>query len=281
MENLDENIAKIIKASYPYIKEFNPAQKAVLDSGYIDDKSNYIIAIPTASGKTVLGVLGLLKSLINGSKAIYAVPLVSIQNEKINEFKKFEEFGIKVGRHPNSSDLAVMVFESFDSLTRYNWNVLRDIDSIVIDEFHMIGEDSRGPTIECALTRSRIINPSMRIIALSATLANMDDIKNWLNGKVIEHDYRPLPLKKQVLDNEMFNVKTVGPAHDPSVDAVNLANLYDAVMSNKDTLLDEYKKVLGKFSHFPEPVNKVVQKLVSGESVSPEDFEQEIKKYID
>ena len=208
MENLDENIAKIIKASYPYIKEFNPAQKAVLDSGYIDDKSNYIIAIPTASGKTVLGVLGLLKSLINGSKAIYAVPLVSIQNEKINEFKKFEEFGIKVGRHPSSSDLAVMVFESFDSLTRYNWNVLRDIDSIVIDEFHMIGEDSRGPTIECALTRSRIINPSMRIIALSATLANMDDIKNWLNGKVIEHDYRPVPLKKQVLDNEMFNVKT-------------------------------------------------------------------------
>ncbi len=80
---------------------------------------------------------------------------------------------------------------------------------------------------------------------------------------------------------EMFNVKTVGPAHDPSVDAVNLANLYDAVMSNKGTLLDEYKKVLGKFSHFPEPVNKVVQKLVSGESVSPEDFEQEIKKYID
>ena len=141
MENLDENIAKIIKASYPYIKEFNPAQKAVLDSGYIDDKSNYIIAIPTASGKTVLGVLGLLKSLINGSKAIYAVPLVSIQNEKINEFKKFEEFGIKVGRHPSSSDLAVMVFESFDSLTRYNWNVLRDIDSIVIDEFHMIGEE--------------------------------------------------------------------------------------------------------------------------------------------
>ena len=90
MENLDENIAKIIKASYPYIKEFNPAQKAVLDSGYIDDKSNYIIAIPTASGKTVLGVLGLLKSLINGSKAIYAVPLVSIQNEKIKveEIKK-------------------------------------------------------------------------------------------------------------------------------------------------------------------------------------------------
>ena len=80
---------------------------------------------------------------------------------------------------------------------------------------------------------------------------------------------------------QMFGVQEAGPAHDPSVDAVNLANLYDAVMSNKDTLLDEYKKVLGKFSHFPEPINKVVQKLVSGESVSPEDFEQEIKKYID
>ena len=80
---------------------------------------------------------------------------------------------------------------------------------------------------------------------------------------------------------QMFKVEEAGKAHDPSVDAVNLANLYDAFVSNKDLVLEEYKKVLGKFSHFPEPVNKVVQKLVAGESVSPEDFEQEIKKYID
>ena len=80
---------------------------------------------------------------------------------------------------------------------------------------------------------------------------------------------------------QMFGVEEAGKAHDPSVDAVNLANLYDAVMANKTLLLEEYKKVLGKFSHFPEPVNKIVSKLVSGESVTPDDFETEIKKYLD
>ena len=170
MENLDTDIKKIINGAYPYIEDFNPAQKAVIESGYLEDKSNYIVSIPTASGKTVLGVLPALKTILDGGKAVYAAPLLSIQNEKVKEFKAFEEYGINVGKHPSSADLSVMVFESFDALTRFSWNVLRDVDTLIIDEFHMIGEYSRGPTLEAAITRAKIINPSMRIIALSATL---------------------------------------------------------------------------------------------------------------
>ena len=91
MENLSNDIKTIINTAYPYIKEFNPAQKAVIESGYLEDKSNYIISIPTASGKTVLGILPALKTILNGGKAIYAAPLLSIQNEKVKEFKAFEE----------------------------------------------------------------------------------------------------------------------------------------------------------------------------------------------
>ena len=207
MENLGTDIKKIINTAYPYIKEFNPAQKAVIDSGYLDDKSNYIISIPTASGKTVLGVLPALKTILNGGKAVYAAPLLSIQNEKVKEFKAFEENGISVGKHPSNSDLSVMVFESFDALTRFSWNVLRDVDTLIIDEFHMIGEYSRGPTLEAAITRAKIINPSMRIIALSANLKNIEEIEGWLEGTCIEHEYRPVPLNKEVLDAEMFNKK--------------------------------------------------------------------------
>ncbi len=207
MENLPEDIKKIINSAYPYIEEFNPAQKAVIESGYLDDKSNYIICIPTASGKTVLGVLPALKTILNGGKAVYAAPLLSIQNEKVQEFKAFEEHGISVGKHPSSSDLSVMVFESFDALTRFSWDTLRDVDTLIIDEFHMIGEYSRGPTLEAAITRAKIINPSMRIIALSATLRNIEEIEGWLEGKCVEHDYRPVPLNKEVLDAEMFNTK--------------------------------------------------------------------------
>lgn len=207
MENLSNDIKTIINTAYPYIKEFNPAQKAVIESGYLEDKSNYIISIPTASGKTVLGILPALKTILNGGKAIYAAPLLSIQNEKVKEFKAFEEHGIKVGKHPSNSDLSVMVFESFDALTRFSWNVLREVDTLIIDEFHMIGEYSRGPTLESAITRAKIINPSLRIIALSATLKNIDEIEQWLDGKTVEHTYRPVPLNKEVLDAEMFNTK--------------------------------------------------------------------------
>ena len=207
MENLRDDIKTIINSAYHYIEEFNPAQKAVIESGYLEDKSNYIICIPTASGKTVLGVLPALKTILDGGKAVYAAPLLSIQNEKVKEFKAFEDHGISVGKHPASSDLSVMVFESFDALTRFSWNTLRDVDTLIIDEFHMIGEFSRGPTLEAAITRAKIINPSMRIIALSATLRNIEEIEGWLEGKCVEHDYRPVPLHKEVLDAEMFNTK--------------------------------------------------------------------------
>ncbi len=205
MENLPLELKNIINDCYPYIEEFNPAQKAVINSGYLDDESNYIIAIPTASGKTVLGVMASIKSILNGGKAIYAAPLISIQNEKVKEFKKFEKHGIKIGKHPSSADLSIMVFESFDAITRFSWDTLREVDTLIIDEFHMIGEYSRGPVLECAITRAKIINPNLRIIALSATLENMEEIEGWLEAKVVEDDFRPVPLNKEVLNTEMFD----------------------------------------------------------------------------
>ena len=207
LESLDPAIRKIIKDSYPQIEDLNPAQKAVVEAGLLEEKENFIIAIPTASGKTLLGVMAALRTILEGGKVVYTVPLLSIQNEKVKEFKKFEEHGIKVGKHPSSSDLAVMVFESYDALTRFNWNTLSEVDLVIVDEFHMIGEYSRGPTIECAITRSRIINPGMRLIALSATLQNMEELSTWLGALVVEHDYRPVPLYQEVLNTEEYGTK--------------------------------------------------------------------------
>ncbi|MDY9922278.1 DEAD/DEAH box helicase [Methanobacterium sp.] len=207
LESVDPTIRKIIKESYPQIEELNPAQEAVVDAGLLDEKENYIIAIPTASGKTLLGVMAALRTILDGGKVVYAVPLLSIQNEKVKEFKNFEDHGIKVGKHPSSSDMAVMVFESYDALTRFNWNTLSEVDLLIVDEFHMIGEYSRGPTIECAITRSRLLNPGMRLIALSATLQNMEELSTWLGARVVEHDYRPVPLFKEVLNTEEYGTK--------------------------------------------------------------------------
>jgi len=207
LESLDPAIRKIIKDSYPQIEDLNPAQKAVVEAGLLEEKENFVIAIPTASGKTLLGVMAALRTILEGGKVVYTVPLLSIQNEKVKEFKKFEEHGIKVGKHPSSADLAVMVFESYDALTRFNWNTLSEVDLVIVDEFHMMGQYRRGPTIECAITRSRIINPGMRLIALSATLQNMEELSTWLGARVVEHDYRPVPLYQEVLNTEEYGTK--------------------------------------------------------------------------
>ena len=79
---------------------------------------------------------------------------------------------------------------------------------------------------------------------------------------------------------QAFGVKEAGPAHDPAVDAENLAWLYDATMRNSNLLLEEYKKVLKSFNHFPLPVCNVVKKLANNEDVTAEEFDEEIKKYI-
>ena len=79
---------------------------------------------------------------------------------------------------------------------------------------------------------------------------------------------------------DAFGVPQAGPAHDPAVDAENLAWLYDATMRKNEILIDEYKKVLKSFNHFPQPVSNVIKKLANDENVTSEEFEKEIKDYI-
>ena len=39
MDSTDTQIKEIIKESYPNIKEFNPAQNAVIDSGFLEESN--------------------------------------------------------------------------------------------------------------------------------------------------------------------------------------------------------------------------------------------------
>lgn len=79
---------------------------------------------------------------------------------------------------------------------------------------------------------------------------------------------------------ELFDCLENGKHHDPSCDAINLANLYNAFIKNRDLLFERYKIVLGNFNHLPKPIQSVVQKLVKGETVTPEFFDEAVKKEI-
>ena len=78
---------------------------------------------------------------------------------------------------------------------------------------------------------------------------------------------------------ELFGVPEAGTAHDPEVDAINLANLYDAFVSNPNLVADEYLKHLRLHSGmYPNPIHKAVVDLASGKDVKASDFQEEVKK---
>ena len=81
---------------------------------------------------------------------------------------------------------------------------------------------------------------------------------------------------------ELFSVPEAGTAHDPAIDAINLANLYDAFLDKKDLVIDEYRKHIKTHSnHLPTPIHNAIVKLASGQDVSAEEFSEELKNYID
>lgn len=106
---------------------------------------------------------------------------------------------------------------------------------------------------------------------------NYIDFSAFLSEFVKDNNGNPYSLVNYC---KLFGVEEKGPAHDPEVDAVNLAYLYDAVMKNPDLMLEEYKKVLQKPHHLPEAVQKAIIKLAKGESVSAEEFENNLKDYL-
>jgi replicative superfamily II helicase len=94
--------------------------------------------------------------------------------------------------------------ESFDVKTRNiesnEW--LKNVSCIVVDEAHIIGQEKRGGSIEATLMRFTKINPKARLILLTATLENADEMTTWiksLNGKQtikLKSDWRPKKIKK-------------------------------------------------------------------------------------
>jgi len=58
------------------------------------------------------------------------------------------------------------------------------------------------PTLEVVLARLMQTNPDMQILALSATISNVDEIAQWLKAQYIVTEWRPVALKEGVLLND-------------------------------------------------------------------------------
>lgn len=107
---------------------------------------------------------------------------------------------------------------------------------------------------------------------------NYMDFQSLISEFVKDDNGNPLSLTHYL---ELFNVQFEGSAHDPMYDAVNLAKLYNVFLREKEIVLTQYCKVLNRSNIGPEPVNKAIKKLLAGESVTPEEFKDYLKEYID
>ena len=103
------------------------------------------------------------------------------------------------------------------------------------------------------------------------------DFSTLISEFIRDHNGNPYSLLNYC---KLFNVKEEGTPHDPRSDAINLANLYQAFISNPDIVLIEYLKLLGNQHHLPEPIAKAVEALSNGKDFTAEEFKEAAKKYI-
>lgn len=187
-------------------------QEDVLKRGLLNNK-NFVIAVPTASGKTLISMFAFFHHLKKRRKIVYLVPLVSLANEKYDEFREYFDryrVALSVGDYDSADpylenyDIIVCTVEKFDSLIRHKAHWMNDIGLVVIDEVHMINDPSRGPTLEIVLTRVKEMFKNVQIIALSATIANVDELAEWLNAEYVISDFRPVRLVEGVLLDDII-----------------------------------------------------------------------------
>lgn len=191
-----------------------PPQIEVLESELLTTGFNCILQMPTGSGKTWLAELAIENVLKLGGKAIYLTPLRALGAELATRWRdRFNasvglftgDYGVPGRPYPiafQNSSVLIMTPERLDACTRTwrtHWKWIPDIDLIVADELHLLGDSNRGGRLEGALSRFRRINPFVRILGLSATLGNCSQLAAWLDGVEYISTWRPIPLEWRVL----------------------------------------------------------------------------------
>jgi helicase len=205
------------------IAELYPPQEEAVNASVLDGK-NLVLASPTASGKTLIAELcGLKHVLEKNGKVIYLSPLRALANEKFDDFKKYAgirkqdgrrvNVGISTGDFDSSDpwlgryDIIITTNEKADSLLRHRAKWMDEISLVVADEVHLLNEAERGPTLEVVLARLMQINPDLQVLALSATIHNVDEIAGWLKAAYVVTEWRPVSLKEGVLLHEEIQYK--------------------------------------------------------------------------
>jgi len=189
--------------------DLNPAQHEVVERGLLSSGFSAVLQMPTGSGKTWLAEQAIATVLERGRRAVYLTPLRALANELVERWSaRFSDHsvGVFTGEYGQKQDypvpfdkarLLIMTPERLDACTRHwrtHWSWLPEVDLLVVDELHLLGERGRGPRLEGALMRVRRLNPFLQFLGLSATLGNRPEIADWLGGVHHASTWKPIPI---------------------------------------------------------------------------------------
>lgn len=209
--SIPENLKQHLLAAG--VAELYPPQAECVEKGMFAGK-NLLVAIPTASGKTLIAEMAMHHHIAKRGKCLYIVPLKALASEKYDEFgNKGVRVGIATGdfdRRDDTlgrNDIIVATSEKVDSLLRNNTRWISEITLLVIDEIHLIDSENRGPTLEMVIAKMRCRNPSMQVIGLSATIGNPKILAGWLDAELVTSTWRPVDLRQGVFWNNRIHFR--------------------------------------------------------------------------
>ena len=196
---------------YEFPFELDDFQKEACE--IINSGESVVVCAPTGAGKTVIAQHAIHKALEQGCRIFYTTPLKALSNQKFYDFgEKYghDKVGLLTGDTSinRNAQIVIMTTEVFRNML-YGTNFgavadnLKDVKYIVLDEVHYMNDEQRGTVWE----ESIIYCPTnIQIIALSATVANCDELTNWINTvhsktKLVNTDFRPVPLKFYYFDS--------------------------------------------------------------------------------
>ncbi|KAL0311996.1 UNVERIFIED_CONTAM: Helicase and polymerase-containing protein TEBICHI [Sesamum radiatum] len=195
---------------------------------------NLVYSASTSAGKSfVAEILMLRRVLATGKIALLVLPYVSICAEKAEHLEALLEpldkhvrsfYGNQGGATlPKDTSVAVCTIEKANCLINrlLEEGRLSELGTIVIDELHMVGDQSRGYLLELMLTKLRYaagegnvdsssgessgmssgkFDPAcgLQIVGMSATLPNVAAVADWLQAALYETDFRPVPLEEYI-----------------------------------------------------------------------------------
>ncbi len=165
-------------------------------------REHALLVAPTGAGKTLAGFLPTLTDLIEtpmeGLHTLYVSPLKALAVDvRRNLLTPIEEMGLPIRVETRTGDtpsdrkarqrarppqILLTTPESLSLLLSYpdSFLLFANLKTVIVDEVHAFATQKRGDLLSLSLARLQAINPALRRVALSATVADIDAYCAWL-----------------------------------------------------------------------------------------------------